>query len=324
VKQHVKQIIFLVVASVAFTELLTGNISIVQFADPSVPIFLFTVGYGIPVLLIRELFLKWRAGLLSLFLLGLAYGIWNEGILAKTLLMNVDVPMNAFDGYAGLFGINYAWAAVIVSWHAFFAVMFPISISHAIFPNKAQSSWISKKVFTVLAVLVSAAGLAVFMGTSPHGIAGIPYLLAVFAAAMVALVCLAWFFRDRMQIGTSGSCSSIKLLPIAFVFVILLLQPSSVLGSMKAPLWEIVTVVFFAIAGIFTLLKKCDWINAPTLAFFALYTYISFGFFVFLWSYANPIVASTLIILELVFLVLIVRVRKIIYLGIEEPGVAER
>jgi len=311
-RQHLKQILFLIVASVVFTELLTGNVSIIQFAiDPILPIFLFTVGYGFPVLLIRELAVKWRSGLLSIFLLGLAYGILNEGILAKTLLMDVDVPMRAFDGYAGSFGVNYAWAAVIVSWHAFFAVIFPILTSHAIFPGKARTNWLSKKMFWILAVLVSTAGSAIFLLGETHGISGTPALFAVFVSAMAVLICLAWLLRKKMPIGTSSGNSNFKLLLIAFVFVILVLHITSILGSMKASIWWIFAVVLFVTTGLFSLLKKCGWVNTSSIAIFALCTYISFGLFVFLLNFTiNPIIAATVVVLELIFLLLILRIFK--------------
>ena len=78
--------------------------------------------YGCAVLLIRELSVRWRLGLIGIFILGLAYGFYNEGIVTKTLLLSKTIPMNNFI-YPTKFGINWAWALFINVWHALHAVL---------------------------------------------------------------------------------------------------------------------------------------------------------------------------------------------------------
>ncbi len=217
--------------------------------------------------------------------------------------------MSNFYGYTGIFGVNYAWGAVIVTWHAFFAVSFPILISHAIFPDSAKSNWISRKTFWTLAAIVPVPAGLIFMFEEVHGILGAPELLALFAIAMAALVCAAGFLRKTMPIGGNEIGSKFKLPLAAFFFVVALLYFTNVLGAIKAPAFLIVALVFFIVAVLFGLLKKYKWVAPRPFAVFALYVYICFGFFIILWS-QHPIVVWTVAALEAVFLLLISRVFK--------------
>lgn len=311
-KKYIKQILFLIVISVAFTELLSGNVQITQFLNPLIPAFLFTVGYGFPVLLIRELSVRWRSGLLSLFLMGLAYGILNEGILAKTLLMNVNVPINSFDGYVEFLGINYAWSALIVTWHAFFAVIFPITISHAIFPDKAQEQWLTRKTFWVLFALIAIAGTAMFLGGESHGISGTPALFAVFSITMVGLIYLAQWLRGRMATDMMPRyVSRFKQLPLALMFIVVFFVGTSSLGNSQVPSLGIILFVALLISALFKLLKKYGWLTTSRFATFSLWTYFSFGLFTFIWHIAGlPIIAGTVFVLEGIFLYMIFKVLR--------------
>ena len=67
-------------------ELFTGSTPLVGFLNPGLFFFLF-LGYGVAILLVRELAVRCRSGILGLFFLGLAYSIFNEGLLAKTLII---------------------------------------------------------------------------------------------------------------------------------------------------------------------------------------------------------------------------------------------
>ena len=80
--QRLLSIFVLVVLASVLPELLSGSTSPRAFLDPAV--FGFCVfAYGLPVLVIRDFALRQQLGLAGLLLLGLAYGIINEALLAK-------------------------------------------------------------------------------------------------------------------------------------------------------------------------------------------------------------------------------------------------
>lgn len=121
------------------TELLTSNRSFSQLFSPGEYLF-FVFAYSMPVFLINELGVRWRLGIIGLFALGLAYGIFNEGIMAQTLFMSgSNVPIAAFEGYC-FWGINLPWAVTILPWHALFSVIYPIVIFRTLYSNEFQQA----------------------------------------------------------------------------------------------------------------------------------------------------------------------------------------
>jgi len=125
-RDKTKALVLLLITPFLLTELLTGNIGFPYILDPATFITLIIV-YGFPILIIRELVVRWQGGALSIFLLGLTYGLFNEGIIAKTLMMQQALPIPIMDGYGYILGISIPFTLLIVPWHALYSVMFPIS-----------------------------------------------------------------------------------------------------------------------------------------------------------------------------------------------------
>ena len=87
-------------------ELLTGSTPLYGFLNPGQLVFL-TLGYGLAILLVRELGVRLGIGLGGLILFGLAYGIFNEGLVAKTFLLDRSLPVPQYDGYGYWLGISF-------------------------------------------------------------------------------------------------------------------------------------------------------------------------------------------------------------------------
>jgi hypothetical protein len=135
---------FLLLAPGILAEILSGNTPIFKLFNP-VDLFFLVLAYGVPVMLIWEYKVRYSLSLPSIFLLGISYGIFNEGIIAKTILDTSSVPMGGFIDTTDYFGINWSWSLMILTWHAFYSVLFPIVIAHTLFPEGRESSLIGKK-----------------------------------------------------------------------------------------------------------------------------------------------------------------------------------
>ncbi len=141
---HWSPMITLMVLSPVLTELLTGNFGIsFVWTHPFLAILFPTIGYGFPVLIFREIAIRQKMGLTGLGFLGFAYGIFNEGILAKTFFLTENLPINAFDHYGVAFGFSVPWALLISIWHALHAVIYPILIVYFLFPVQMNEPWVS-------------------------------------------------------------------------------------------------------------------------------------------------------------------------------------
>jgi hypothetical protein len=180
----------LIVIAPVLTEIVSGNMPAHALLNPRLAGFLF-LAYSFPLVVIREVALRWRLPVTGVFLLGLAYGILNEGLLAQTLIRSEHVPIDRFDHYLFVRGFNFSWTCVIVPWHGFLAVLFPIALVSRWFPTCAQMNWLSRPAFVALTSLLI--GLVVFVGLArtPH-----PQMVACLVA-MAALVWLASVVRDQ-------------------------------------------------------------------------------------------------------------------------------
>src|SRR5262249_31831552 len=159
--------LFVIVAPPILTEIASGNMPVHALLNPGVALFLVGA-YSFPLLIIRETSVRWRLCTLGVFILGLAYGIGNEGLLAQTLVRSEHVPIDRFDHYAYVAGFNLSWACVIVPWHATFAVLFPLTLLTFWFPVSSDGPWLGQRAFRLLAGLLILLVAFVSLARAPH------------------------------------------------------------------------------------------------------------------------------------------------------------
>lgn len=160
-----RPILVLLFFSPGLIEYLTGDTPL-NFVLFSPPIFLlellFNVGiYGPSVLLAREAMLGWKKGWASVLLIGLAYGIVNEGLAAGTLF-NANAAATLGSGlaeYGRFAGVSWVWAVRIDLVHALFSISLPILLLRLALPETQGRSLLSRRgmgvAFGVLALDVA-------------------------------------------------------------------------------------------------------------------------------------------------------------------------
>jgi hypothetical protein len=288
------------------TELLSSNIPASQFFRLPTLLFLIVV-YGLPVLAIREVSLRWNLGLWGILCLGLAYGIYNEGIGAKTLLMQVNVPVSAFDGYSFL-GVNLAWAILIVPWHALHAILYPIAIVYSVFPQNQRTRWLGTPALLVICLLFTLMGVWMFFNTPRYTAA--PIYLPVFTAAIIGLVFVSRVFRETRNEEIPPAAASILPALLGFVFYLVYLLGLAVLGHQKLPVLVLLAYAVSVAAIVYRILKTRKWLTVPHLAVFALGDYCAVALAALLSGVGKG--ASQIVITSAVFI--IVFVAMILYL----------
>lgn len=232
-----KALLALVLSAPVLTEIVSGNTPAHALLDPRVLLFLL-VAYSLPLLVIRELAVRQRLSTAGVFLLGLAYGIWNEGLLAQTLL-HLQVPMPQFDRYLYAAGFNFSWSAVILPWHAFLAILFPLALVPALFPDAARQRWLGKQAFVSLASVLIALALLISILRKPH-----PQMLACLLAITV-LVSLSFQFHRREPVAAGKEQ---RLLAFAFG---LLAYPAFIGGAIALASHHVSPAAYFiAVAAI--------------------------------------------------------------------------
>ncbi len=180
--------LFLLLATGPLAEILSENQPLLAYLTPPNCIIL-TLVYGVPILLIRELAAAKKLSIAGIILLGMAYGILNEGVLAKTLTQPAGEPVTAFAGYGKIGVFQGGWATMIVFWHALHSVLYPILYSRWLFPAVADKRWFGKRgTAGLLLILTCIYGLYfLFIPERAYISMFIAYLLASLAFVALAL-----------------------------------------------------------------------------------------------------------------------------------------
>ncbi|GEM_PF-356323 len=98
--------------------------------------------YGCGVLLIRELARRHRAGWAGILVLGVAYGIVEEGVALQAL--SSPTLYHAGDWAPRVYGINSAYTELMLSYHAIFSVAIPILLTELIFPSSRTRPYVGR------------------------------------------------------------------------------------------------------------------------------------------------------------------------------------
>jgi hypothetical protein len=270
VSEEFKAAVTLAFITPVLTEIFSANMGPFQVLNP-VGFFFQFLAYSVPVLLIRELATRSRAGLPGLFLMGLAYSLFNEGIIAKTLFFGPpNGGMEAYDGFT-LGRIHVVWAVLITTWHALHAVVFPIALVSALFPSVREKSWLSTTTRVVFLALWLPASVLGFLKLNPeHAHWG---YFAGFVVAMVALVALGARLPTRTPFLSDGEPGKGWQLCLGTVYYPVAIIGFFVASEVGAPFPLLAAWPFGGVALMYLLLRRKRWATYVPVAFVALGDY---------------------------------------------------
>jgi len=101
--------------------------------------------YGSGVILIREAMIRWKKGWASVFLLGVAYGIVEEGLALWTLFNPLAQPVGNLGFYGHWLGINWVWTVGLLIFHSVYSIGLPIFLFGLVFPELKHKSIVSMR-----------------------------------------------------------------------------------------------------------------------------------------------------------------------------------
>jgi hypothetical protein len=160
--------------------------------------------YGGGALLVRETVRRRRLGAAWLVILGLAYGLIEEGLVLQSLF-DQHYPGLDFLGYYGHWlGVNWVWLEFIVPYHAVFSVAIPIVITGLLFPAQRDTPWVSSRgmvgvalVFAANCLLLARFQIGLFTSHAPHTSLGANVGAALAAVGIIVAAFLAAPCRVR-------------------------------------------------------------------------------------------------------------------------------
>ncbi len=120
--------------------------------------------YGGGAILVREVVRRRRLSSLWLVVLGLAYGIVEEGTVLQSLFDQHYPGLDFLGFYGHWVGVNWVWSEFIVPYHAVFSIAIPILLTELIFPDRREHAWLGPRELVGVGALFAANGvlLAIF------------------------------------------------------------------------------------------------------------------------------------------------------------------
>jgi hypothetical protein len=244
-------------------ELLSGSSPPIEFFNP-ISFALLASLYGSGAVLIRELKTRWKKDYSSLLLLGAAYGILEEGLMVKSFFDPQWMDLGILGSFGRWMEVNWVWAEMLTIYHAVFSIAIPVILVELAFPERKNESWISRRTFAALVVLlgiVTAIGyffLTTYRPPTPQ------YLLAAFA--MCTFIYAAYKIKPKSENQNALTTPKARYLwlasflsTIAF-FMIFWAGPYFLAEPVAIMLLGLILII-----GMFRLVSRCDWKNAaPT------------------------------------------------------------
>ena len=120
--------------------------------------------YGGGALLVRETARRRGLSAWWVVILGIAYGIFEEGTVVQSLFDQHFRGLDFLGFYGHWAGVNWVWSLFIVPYHAVFSITIPIALAEAFYPSERGKSWLGDASLIGIAGIcaANAALLAVF------------------------------------------------------------------------------------------------------------------------------------------------------------------
>ena len=195
--------------------------------------------WGCGALLCRELARRWRAGAVSLLLLGLALSVAEEFIIQQTSLAPLPFPgANAIFGR--YFGVNWAYFLFMLGFESIWVVLVPVQVTELCFPENRSQPWLRRRGFIASWIVFLVGCRMAWYGWTQQALKrmGVPPYhppLAAISLGYASIALLILFAYLLRSVGHSGRVTSRKanswLVGIAvFIFA--------------SAWWELVVLIF--------------------------------------------------------------------------------
>ncbi|MEW5942045.1 MAG: hypothetical protein AB1750_20455, partial [Chloroflexota bacterium] len=125
-----------------FGELFSGSSPLNEYVNP---VTFVTLGllYGCGAIIVRELLVRWQKGWIGLLLLGVAYGIYEEGILVQSFFDPGWMDLGALAVYGRAAGVNWVWTEHLIIFHAAVSIAASIAFTQALYPERRAEPWVT-------------------------------------------------------------------------------------------------------------------------------------------------------------------------------------
>jgi len=185
-------------------ELLSGSSPPSEFFKPF-PFLLLAVLYGGGALIVRELNLRWGGGGRQFMVLAVAYGIVEEGLMAKSFFDPAWMDLGLLATYGRALGVNWVWSVNLTVYHMSVSILVPVLLTQAVFHSRADDRWLGTPTLHFIVFLFFADVVFGFFLLTPFRPPAITTLICI--AVVVLLVGIARRFTSVSRYETRSSPS---------------------------------------------------------------------------------------------------------------------
>lgn len=246
----------------AIGELLSGSAPPAEFFNP-IGLLLLSSLYGSGALLLRELKIRWKKGYVSLFILGAAYGVIEEGLMVKSLFDPEWMDLGVLGVYGRWREVNWVWSEWLIIYHAIFSIVIPVTLVELAYPDRRNERWLNDRKLLSVGVLLCAVTIFGYVFLTAYR----PPTPQYFSSAVFvgALFLLAW--KIPYETGKNGSLEPWKPTRLALIGFVVTLAFFLLFGAGAEMIGEPLILMLMGVALvflIFSFLKRCKW-NGGTL-----------------------------------------------------------
>jgi hypothetical protein len=228
-------------------EFLLGNMAI----DALPGMIVLAPMYGGAAVLIREMTRRSGRGWPTMLLLGLAYAIFEEGLVIQSLFNPDYFNANLLSTtYIPALGIGVWWTLFVLTLHTVWSTNVPIAIVEALVPERSTIPWLGNIGLFVAGVLLALGAYATYAGTYAVSgyIAPMPQLVgAVAAIGVLIIAAFAMPWRERAPVGDPAPEPWVVGV-VSFVFSSLFMVATLLWGRITAETVVVVYLVLYAVA----------------------------------------------------------------------------
>lgn len=168
----------LALLSPVIAELLSGSSPPLEFFVPTS--FALLLGlYGSGALIVRELAVIWNRGWASVFVLGAAYGILEEGVAVKSFFDPNWMDLGGLGVYGRFLGTNWVWAVWLTIFHAMISISLPILLIWLLYPNLRNTRFLTRRRFQIVFTILFLDVFVCTIALNPFVPAAAMYMLAI-------------------------------------------------------------------------------------------------------------------------------------------------
>ena len=131
--------------------------------------------YGGGALLVRETARRRGLSAWWVVILGIAYGIFEEGTVVQSLFDQHFRGLDFLGFYGHWAGVNWVWSLFIVPYHAVFSIAIPIALVEILYPSLRREPWLDgagligiAAIFAANAALLAVFQTHLFTARAPH------------------------------------------------------------------------------------------------------------------------------------------------------------